>query len=224
MLVTLVKPDPRCSWEGHSWRVGAGVGDESTEYRKVDQPLRLHWWSAQCAAHMLLLSDELMRRAQMGVSIWDAVHSHSVDRWVLSGTSVEAPCTACQRKRNSFAAKLRRLDACENRKIVRWFRTQASSHNSQGAVDAVEVNEAMSTASPYTSPVGLSAVERTRARFAIRSVVTPATQQAASGVQRVMSTFCEVTRGVGDIWVTCPTLLRGIWVRIRREGFCLYHV
>ena len=37
-----VKLDPRCSWQGHSGRVGAGVGNESTESRKVVQPLRLH--------------------------------------------------------------------------------------------------------------------------------------------------------------------------------------
>ena len=30
-------------------------------------------------------------------------------------------------------------------------------------------------------------------------------QQAASRVRRVMSAFCEVTRGVGDTWATCPT-------------------
>ena len=34
-------------------------------------------------------------------------------------------------------------------------------------------------------------------------------QQAASGVRRVMSTFCEVTQGVGDMWATSPTVLRG---------------
>jgi len=26
-----VRPDPRCSWEGHSERVGAGVGNENEE-------------------------------------------------------------------------------------------------------------------------------------------------------------------------------------------------
>jgi len=36
-----VKSDPRCSWEGRSGRVGAGVGDESTKSRKVVQPLRI---------------------------------------------------------------------------------------------------------------------------------------------------------------------------------------
>jgi len=36
-----VKPDPRCSWEGHSGRVGAGDVDGNMESRKVVQPLRL---------------------------------------------------------------------------------------------------------------------------------------------------------------------------------------
>jgi len=34
-----------------------------------------------------------------------------------------------------------------------------------------------------------------------------------------MSASCEVTQGVGGTWVTCPTLLRGIWDRGRRAGF-----
>jgi len=36
-----VKMDQRCSWKGHSRRMGAGVGDENAESRKVVQPLRL---------------------------------------------------------------------------------------------------------------------------------------------------------------------------------------
>ena len=89
-----VKPDPGCSWECHSMKVGAG--DESSEYREVVQPPRLpfHWWSAQSAAHMLLLSDEIMSccgASTNGVSIWDAVHSQPVDRWTLSGAGVQTP-------------------------------------------------------------------------------------------------------------------------------------
>jgi len=33
-----VKPDPGCSWEGHSERVGASVGDESAESCRVIRP------------------------------------------------------------------------------------------------------------------------------------------------------------------------------------------
>ena len=41
----------------------------------------------------------------------------------------------------SFATNLTKLDACEDRKVVCWCRTQASSHNSQGVVDG-GINEA----------------------------------------------------------------------------------
>jgi len=39
LVAETVKLDPGCSWQGHSRRVGAGVGDESTESRGVVQPL-----------------------------------------------------------------------------------------------------------------------------------------------------------------------------------------
>ena len=41
-----VKSDPRCSCQGHSGKVGADVGDESTESYSALQPLRIpfhHW-------------------------------------------------------------------------------------------------------------------------------------------------------------------------------------
>jgi len=65
---------------------------------------------------------------------------------------------------------------------------------------------------------GYFAVEWTRDKVTVRNVVAQApssSQRATSRVRRVMSTFCEVTRGVGDTWATCLTLLRGIWVRSR---------
>jgi len=37
--VEAVKPNPGCSWEGHSRRVGAGVGDENAESCGVVRPL-----------------------------------------------------------------------------------------------------------------------------------------------------------------------------------------
>ena len=58
-----------------------------------------HRWSAQIGA-LLLSSDErrVVRRVQMGVSIWDAVHSHPVNGWELSGANVQA---LARRARNS---------------------------------------------------------------------------------------------------------------------------
>jgi len=54
--------------------------------------------------------------------------------------------TAFQRQRDSNATKPRRLDACEGWKVVRWRRTQASSHNSQGIFDGGVDEAGMSTA------------------------------------------------------------------------------
>ena len=36
-----IRPGQRCSWQGHSRRVGAHVGVESTEFGSVVQPLRI---------------------------------------------------------------------------------------------------------------------------------------------------------------------------------------
>ena len=75
-----------------------------------------------------------------------------------------------------FATKLSRLDACEDGKVVRWFRTQASCHNSQGVVDG-KVNEAgVNTAAPCRSAIGYSVVESTTTRVAVRNVVAPTPQ------------------------------------------------
>jgi len=37
----VLKSDSRCSWQEHSRRVGANVGDKSTESRSALQPLRI---------------------------------------------------------------------------------------------------------------------------------------------------------------------------------------
>ena len=53
-----------------------------------------HWWSAHCAAGMLLLSEKLMSCCALGTNgaaSWGAVHLHSMVGWALSGTGVQAP-------------------------------------------------------------------------------------------------------------------------------------
>ena len=46
-----------------------------------------------------------------------------------------------------------RLDACDGWKVVRWCRSQASSHNSQGVVDGGIDEVGRSTAAPNRSAV-----------------------------------------------------------------------
>jgi len=68
-----------------------------------------------------------------------------------------------------------------------------------------------------------SAVDWTRAKIAVVALLLlqhpNQSQQAASRVRRVMSTFCEVTRGVGDTWPSCPTLSEVFGLRVNRQCF-----
>ena len=99
------------------------------------------------------------------------MHSHPVDRRALSGQVSRLCCKVCKRQCGYFATKLSRLDAYEDRKVVRWCRTQASRHDSQGVVDG-RINEVgVSTAEPYSS-----ALECTRVKLTVSNVVAPAPQ------------------------------------------------
>ena len=55
-----VKSVPSSFWKGHSGKVGADVGDESAEFVVLSNHFAFHPWSAQSAAFLLSLSDELM--------------------------------------------------------------------------------------------------------------------------------------------------------------------
>ena len=77
-----VTPDPRCPWQGHSRKVGAGFGYESAESRGV-----VHIPSVIRSEHRTNVAVVVVRRLQMGVSIWDAVRAHTVDRWAVEQMS-----------------------------------------------------------------------------------------------------------------------------------------
>jgi len=62
-------------------------------------------------------------------------------------------CLPIERKCSFFATKHSRLDAYKNRKVVRWCRTLASSHNSQGVVDGRVNVVGENTTAPYRSAV-----------------------------------------------------------------------
>jgi len=60
-----VKPDPGCSWQGHSggwWLPMSGMKMRSFAH------FTFHWWSTHCAARMLLLSDKLMSCCAAGTN------------------------------------------------------------------------------------------------------------------------------------------------------------
>jgi len=159
---------------------------------------------------------------KMGVSIWNAVHLHSMDRWVLSGADVQAPWHGVLETVWLHWDEAQQVWCLRGRKIVRWCRTQASSHSSQGVVGC-RINEArVSTAEPARSAI-LLLLNGPGLRWLVAALLpqhhTPI-QRAASKVQRMKWTSCEVTRGVVGTWVSCPTFLRGIWARTKRTGFC----
>ena len=81
------KPDPRCSWEDHSERVGVGVGDESTESRKVVQPLHLPLVIRPVHRTYVVVfrTDELLYGGHKGVSRFEmpCIRSRwTGERWV----------------------------------------------------------------------------------------------------------------------------------------------
>jgi len=88
---------------------------------------------------VLLVSDELMSCCAVGTDgCLDLRHrAFPIDGRVSADWSLfpGSSGTACKRQCDSFAMKLSRFDACEDWKVVRWCRMQASSHSSQGVVD-----------------------------------------------------------------------------------------
>jgi len=76
------------------------------------------------------------------------------ERWVEQVSRLHG--TTRWRQCGSIAMKLSRLDVCEGWKVVRWCRTQTSSHNSQGVVDGGVDEAGMSTAAPDRSTLQLN--------------------------------------------------------------------
>jgi len=76
------KPKPRCSWKDHSRKVGPISEMKVRSLTVLCNHSTYHWWSTQSITFLLWSSDELMSSCAAGisVSIWDAVHSHLVNR------------------------------------------------------------------------------------------------------------------------------------------------
>jgi len=120
-----VKPDSRCSWKGHSRRVGASVEDESAESCRVVQPLRISSVIRPVRRTYVVVvdrwNDELLCGGYKWVSRFGkpCVRTRwAGDRWVVQMSRLHG--TACNRKCGSLVTKLSRLNACENRKVVRY--------------------------------------------------------------------------------------------------------
>ena len=80
----------------------------------------------------MLLSDELMSCAAGTNGCLDLRRRASAFDGRVSVEWNRCPGSMARRARDcgSITKRLSRLDACEDRKVVRWCRMQASSHNS----------------------------------------------------------------------------------------------
>jgi len=123
-----------------------------------------------------LLSDKMMSCCAAGTNgCLDLRH-----RAFALGEQVSAECSRCTvhaplhgvlETCGSFATKLSKLDFCEDRKVVRWCRVQASSHNLQDVIDG-RINEAGVSTAALDRRAVLCSIEW----VAVRNVVAPAPQ------------------------------------------------
>ena len=143
----------------------------------------------------------VVRRVQMGISIWDAVHSHSMDRWALSGADVQAPRYSVTSLRRSsggwMSATIGRLFAGVGRRHPVTVGNASLIPESMRRVWALW---------QYAGPQ-YSSAEWTRAEVAVRKVVSPEPQLvyliicyfkpaehlAHPRVSRVLSRLCQIT-------------------------------
>ena len=117
---------------------------------------------------------DIVWRVQMGVSIWGAMHLHSMDGWALSGGDVQAPWhgvleSVAPLRRGSagwMLARIGRLSAGSGRRHPVTIRKASLMAESIRRVWALR----RQTGSQY------SAVQYTRARVAVSRVVAPALQ------------------------------------------------
>jgi len=108
------------------------------------------------------------------------------------------------------AMNLSRLDACKNRKVVRWYWTQTSNHNSQSVVDGRVNTVGVSTMIPGRSTVLLLSLECTTARVAVSRGVAPAPASRLRRVTRDVSPLrsdSRCRRYVSDLSNVTPIYL-----------------
>ena len=161
----------------------------------------------------------VVRWVQMGVSIWGAMHLHSMDRWALSGAGVQAPWHGMletvwlQCDKPQQVDSLQGLEGCQlvwdagiQSQFARyhwWWGRQDGTCGTRQECSTLQLN----------AP-GLGWP------FATLLLKHPNwSQQATSGGRCVMSASCKVTQAVSDTWATCPTLFRGIWAQSKRAVF-----
>ena len=119
----------------------------------------------------------VVRPVQMGVSIWDAVHSHSMDRWALSGADVQAPWHGVLETVWLLCDGAQQVGCLRGWEYWLLFRTQATSHSLKGVIGG-RIKEAgvRLWALQHQAGAQCSAVEWVRVKVDVHNVVAPAPQ------------------------------------------------
>jgi len=216
-----VKPDPGSSWDGHSGRVGTGVGDENVESCGAVPPLRIPLVIRPLRRTYVVnvrWTDEMFAAGTNGCLDFRR-RAFALDGRVSAKWS-RCPGSMARRARDSVAplrwssacwipARVGRLYAGVVRRHPVTIRKASLMTGSMRRVWALRHQ----TAAQY------SAVECTKARVAICRVVAPATQLEPAS--RLRSATRDVSflrsdsrcRAIGGMRATCATLLRGISAR-----------
>ena len=145
-----------------------------------------------------------------------------MDGWSLSGADVQAPWHGALETMWLHCEEAPHVGCLRGWEIVHRCRMQALSHSSQGVVDKAGV----STATPDRSAVPCGWMHQGKGGCSQRCY--PSNPARASKPPQECDAWCqpfascEVTQGVGDTWATCTPLLRGIWGRSRKAGFCFW--
>ena len=177
-----------------------------------------HWWSAHCAARTVYCCYQMNwwaveRQVQMHVSIWGAVHLHSMDRRGPNGAGVQAPWHGVLETVWLHGDEIQQvgcLRGLEDFSLVWDAGIQSQFTRRCWCQDRITRRV---WALRHQTGAQHSAVECTRPRLAVRRVVAP-TPQPEPG-----SRLRNGTRDVNllwnglmchDTWSTFPTLLRGI--------------
>ena len=186
-----VKPNPGSSREGHS----GGVPVSGMKMRRrvgLSAHSAVRWWSAHCAARMLLLSDELMRCCSAGTNeCLDLRRRASAHDGQVSADWSRCPSSMARRVRDSVAPLRRSSTSWMSARIGRLSAGVGRRH-------PVTIRKASLMAGlmrrlwalPHQTGAQCSAVECTRAKAAVRRVVAPALPSGASKPLQECDVWC----------------------------------
>ena len=197
---------------------------------KVQSPMGLsahsafHWWSGHCAAHMLWLSEKLTSCSAAGTNgCLDLRRRATALNGRVNAEWSSCPGSMARRARDSVAplwrssagwmpVRIGRLSAGVGRRHPVTIHKASLIVGQWGGYEHCGTKQKRSTLQSNGPGLGWL--------FATLLLQCPNwSQQATSGVRRVMLASCKVTQGIGGTWAVCPTLLWGIWAWSRRAGF-----